>query len=596
MWTAIGKKLVLPALLIIFSTGFAAGQSLSLSAQLDRNEAWAGETVNLSVLLEGSEEAIRPVLDIPDISVKPLGGTVRSSRSVVTVNGRTTRQERLVYAYGFSLVPEKAGEYTIPPVEVVVNGMKLKTRPLHLSVKKAVENENYRLSFEFSTSDALVQQPVELTVRFLFAQNIRDFQLRLPGLEKMPYSVIAPSGTGETYQIDVNGTAVAFARNDSKYNGKAFSGIVARFLLHPSVPGTLSFENGSASFEALTGYQQVKDFFGMIQNQEVYSHLLIPGSSASLHIKDFPLKNRPADFTGLSGKPKIEVSAVPRKVHLGDPITLTLTFTGLNDPSAAIPELSTLLGEGLDIPDTRSPDTVDGDMKKVVQTIRVSRKDLTEIPSFSFAYFDPGAGTYGTLTTKALPLEVLETAVVTADDLEGTDGAAVNDTKVPIEKRREGIYYNYSGPGLLKAAVPTVKAWTGHPAVWTLAVLPPAVFIVLLISLLVLPQLRRRIIAAGSKKRKLAVLKRYVLHSREGNPAVFLKEFNLRLRTLFEEHGILEDELSDDLLKNLTVIREVLYGADRIDRNAAESAALGIVSELVSESPSEENAVKEKTR
>ena len=109
-------------MLILTSSYVFASANLSLTASLENDNIWMGETVQLTLFLNGSEEAIAPELDIPGVEVKPIGGTVRSSRSVTSINGKVTENISKAYVYGYQLTPITTGLINIPSIEAVVEG------------------------------------------------------------------------------------------------------------------------------------------------------------------------------------------------------------------------------------------------------------------------------------------------------------------------------------------------------------------------------------------------------------------------------------------------------------------------------------------
>ncbi|HOI11234.1 MAG TPA: BatD family protein, partial [Myxococcota bacterium] len=94
--------LVLAALLVP-----AAAFAQSVEATVDRDRIGAGETVTLSIVLEGNfDDTTGP--EMPDFEV--VGRSTGSSVSIV--NGKVSRQQQVV----LRLAPRRAGALTIGPI------------------------------------------------------------------------------------------------------------------------------------------------------------------------------------------------------------------------------------------------------------------------------------------------------------------------------------------------------------------------------------------------------------------------------------------------------------------------------------------------
>ena len=123
-------RIILTVIFLIFTAASLSAQTVTLSAELQKDKIWLGETVRLTLYLQGSEEPVAPELSIPGVQVVPIGGTVNSSRSVTNINGKVTENITRAYVYGYLLTPLKDGQFLIPPVKVNVGGRDLSTEPL----------------------------------------------------------------------------------------------------------------------------------------------------------------------------------------------------------------------------------------------------------------------------------------------------------------------------------------------------------------------------------------------------------------------------------------------------------------------------------
>jgi hypothetical protein len=576
MSTKTGRAKTLFCLLLVIIPLASYGQTLSLTAELDQEEIWLGETVRLTITLSGSEDAFEPVLLLPGVKVEALGGSRRSSESVTSINGKVTRQVSLAYVYAFDLTPNRSGTVAIPPVDLEVGGQRVTTRPFSLEVKQPRLSDDYHLLLDLTPSRQYVDAELRLRVTFLFAVSVRNLSFVIPELGQHRYTDLNPGGNTEKYQIDVNGARVVFRRDDQRYKGTDYAGITAEFSVRPMIPGTMDFSTTTARFETIVGTERVRDMFGRIQEQPAYGSLAVAAYPSLLEILPFPAAGKPRGFNGFSGDVRVSVSAEPLRVHIGDPITLVLTFTGLQDPELDIPPLEDQLGPGFNTPATRSEDTIVGNRKTVTQTIRVIGERITEIPALVFPYFDSKSEEYRTASTNAIALELLETEVVTAAQLEGGDDSATAvQAKTLLERSEEGIYYNYTGSRILDRNRPLTSVLRSSPFVWFSALLPPVAFLAMIVITILLPKVRLRVSSRRNMKASVAAMAKRIKSLQAGTPREYLRESNRELVGFCREQGI--SYQAPHLRSGLAELNKKLYNPTPVNMAKAKS----IVGELL---------------
>ena len=494
------------AALVMLCFGVRLGAQ-SLSASLDNSSMWLGQSTKLTLVLEDSDQEISPGLSIPGIAVTPLGGSPQNSQTITTINGKTTRQVSYKYIYAYQLTPERAGTFTIPSINVDVGGTRLSTRALSLTVKQPQKNDDYHMLLKADRTKAYPGQEITLTVTLLFSKSIRSLYFEIPALKNVDFYGVAPKGgnSGNAYQIQINGTTVPFARVDREYNGKNYAGVSGVLKLQSTKTGKVSLANPSAVFEGSVGTQRVRDFFGRVTEQDVYDTIVIPADPLSFSILPYPQEGKPEGFFGLAGNVRMKVSANPRQVRVGDPITLELAFSGVDDPYVVFPPLKQYLGEDFKIPADRSPDAIDGKTKTVTQTIRAVSEQTSGIPALRIPYFNTEKGEYGYLESDPLPLTVEASATVGIEDLEGDTGGS---GKVSTEKLKEGMYFNYGGPDLLVTSKPLVPAVLSSPWFWLALLLPPLAAAGLFVFYTLFPQIRQKQLERRTARQELKAIEK----------------------------------------------------------------------------------------
>jgi len=124
---------VVVALLLLPALAGAAG--MAISASLDRDEVGLEELVNLEVRVEAAEA---PTLSLPsqgfDFDVVSRG----SSRSTsINMGGGGGMKVQHTFVFQFGLKPRRAGDLTVPAVEVVSGEARGETQPLTVKVLPA---------------------------------------------------------------------------------------------------------------------------------------------------------------------------------------------------------------------------------------------------------------------------------------------------------------------------------------------------------------------------------------------------------------------------------------------------------------------------
>ncbi len=551
--------LIFLGVIFLFFPSMVYSQNISLTSELGNSRIWLGDSIRFTILLQGSEEAFEPKLLIPGVRIENLGGSGKSSESIMTINGKVTRNITLSYIYSFRLTPEKVGTVTIPPIELEIEGKTYRTNELSFEVALPELSEDYHLLISPDIKTGYISEEIELNLSFLFNSSIRELDISIPELEKFTYKQAETLSGNEQYRISINGKPFTFYRSDQSYNGTEYAGIATKLLIKSNAPGEKDFSGSIAVFDAVTGSERVRDFFGGVQEQAVYSKIAVPAEPVKLKIKPFPEKNKPLSFTGLSGDISAEVSAEPREVHIGDPITLKIRLKGLNNPESKLPSLKSLLGDNFDIPDTRSYDDIKEDTREITQTIRVRSTETKEIPALVFSYFDTNSGKYKEIATTPIPLKIEETTIVTSQDLEGGKSEeSISSDKNLIGKTRNGFFYNYTGNKVLERKAPLFSSLINSPAIRFLILSPPVIYLIFILITSLLPKLRHRIINNRDRKAAYRSLVRKIKFIREKDPKEFLRLSNREIDNFIKKYSI--DCSNSNLSLKLKHLKNCLYG------------------------------------
>ena len=129
-----------------------------------------------------------------------------------------------------------------------------------------------------------------------------------------------------------------------------------------------------------------------------------------LHVIPPPTAGRPPQFNGAVGRFRMEITASPTNVSVGDPITVKVKVTGRGSfDGLSLPELPADSGFQA-YPGTNSFEPSDAlgleGVKSFEQVLVPERATLRELTLPPLAYWDPTAKRYGLAEGRSLPLNV----------------------------------------------------------------------------------------------------------------------------------------------------------------------------------------------
>lgn len=472
--------------LSVASTAQAVAQ-VQVQSQVDRSRPiYAGSRFAFRIVIENGQ--LQGDIDMSPLKAySPSGPSVQNSTSII--NGRTSSSQNLTYQL---IAPDK-GQYTIPSVNVTVDGKTYQTNSVTISVVEPGTTKQIDVEAKLSTQTCYMGQPVILTMSFYIwtdivrAKQIANIDIQVPILENKNFILedidSIPANTTQAV-LPVNGREENVYQDQLLHDGVNCVRVRLTKVLIPQKAGTVSLEPISVTADlAVSQKSQSRDRFfdGFFGPQYEYQRFGVQSEPLQLDVKDLPQEGRPGDFYGLVGNYTISADATPKEVNVGDPITLTIRVGGSQYlKSVKWPDLEEIpeMAESFKIPSERSDGEIQNGMKVFTQTIRPNHENLTQIPPIPLSFFDAAAGQYRTVTTKPIPLEVSPTRVVTGVDVESHQ---FSSTRKQIKAIAEGLSANYtSSDALVNQRFSPLTAMTS-PAFIGLYAIP---FVALLISLI----------------------------------------------------------------------------------------------------------------
>lgn len=384
------------------------GEDVSVSANLSHRVAEIGSQVHLEVEIAGGSGNVNP----PDVQVDGLDvrfAFPSSSQHIEIINGRMKAEKRTTLLY--EIVPQREGDFTIPALQVPVDGKVYQTTPVGLKVQKqgAAPDGSAPLSasleIEVKRTEVYVGEVVPVEVRL-----IADDRMQIREVPNAPEL----SGDGFTIQ-----KFPGLKQSREVRNGREYTVVSFKTAMTPTKAGKLTIGPCEIPFIASVQRQrraqprsrsQIDSFFdGFFNAPTEMRRFSAKAAAVELNVKPLPVDGRPKDFAGAVGEFRMDGVGSPSTVKLGEPVTMRLTVAGEgNFDRVQAPVL--VSEDGWKAYDTSEKFDPDNESKtggtKTFEVPVIPEAKHREMPQFQFSYFDPKAEKYVTLKTKAQPLVV----------------------------------------------------------------------------------------------------------------------------------------------------------------------------------------------
>jgi len=392
------------AIIAIPSVSYA--QDINFQVFVDKNKVSLGSALNLSVKIEGAHDFSAPELPkIDGFQSQYLGPSTQWS----FVNGATSSS----VTHNYTLIPLKVGIFEIPAITVSHKGKTHTSKPIQVEVLKGtVQQESPSSSQEQLDLEDRVfvvlqteknriyeGQETSLMVKLYYSLPIRNIQF--PEVEHEGLT-IESFGNPKQYQEQIGGMAY----NVVEFKTMIFGIRPGEFDIGPAnMRCDLLVQRRSSRrrsvFDDFFSDNFFNDFFGRNELYPIY----LKSPPIPLEVVALPKENVPNDFNGAVGSFYMDISTQPKKVKVGDPITLTIAIAGEgNFKTIEPPTLN--LGNNFKIYDPEINQKVG--VKEFKYVIIPKKHSIKEIPVVSFSYFDVKGQDYKTISEGPIAITVEE--------------------------------------------------------------------------------------------------------------------------------------------------------------------------------------------
>ena len=367
----------------------AQAQNITVSSSLTETNIYSGEQVSLQVVISGSSMGSVQQPELPEINgLRWLRGSTSRGQKYSLINGSPT----VTYTFGFSLIAQNPGSYTVPSIEIEIDGEQYRTEPIDFKVLdpatinsgQAERAPEVYVRLEPNTKSPVVGQQVIIDVVLYFKNGIEVSSYQpTPGWkaegfwkEELEYPQRA-----QTSSTIVNGVRYQRAR-------------LIQYALFPTKSGELTL----SPFEITLSVRKPRsssDPFGFGLGQERMNIESIP---VNLEVRSLPdIEN--AEFIGAVGDFEISREINPRNALVGETIEITTRISGNgNVPLVNKPEYD--FPEELEKYNPQQTSTIDRKNRKISGTrtftdILIARNEGEfSIPATRIAHYDASAKRY----------------------------------------------------------------------------------------------------------------------------------------------------------------------------------------------------------
>ncbi|WP_374174265.1 BatD family protein [Flavobacterium tructae] len=325
------------------------------------------------------------------------------------INGRSSFQK----IYSYILQPDHKGTVTIKQAAIEYNGQIYKTAPLKIVVTNAVAQERdpndrpqgsssgdemLNLVAEISKTNPYLNEPITVVYKLYFNYiNVTGFK----ELAKPKYNDFW------NQNIDIKQLAV----EQGSYQGqRCYYVILKKTILYPQKSGRLTIEPLSLDIGVQLPTNR-RDMFGqMIVSDD---NKVVSAGAKTINVRPLPEATKPEGFGGAVGKFNFTVTPSKTTLKSGESLDLFVSAAGNGNmklftlPKPVVPNALEMYDPVHDEKITTSLSGMSGKISDKY-TIIPQYKGKYAIKPMQFSYFDLSTGSYKSITSQEIMIDVLD--------------------------------------------------------------------------------------------------------------------------------------------------------------------------------------------
>jgi hypothetical protein len=430
----------LAALIAIAGNERAFADSLNVTAVLTSSETVLGEPVQLQIRVTGARSADAPDEIVADgLEIHRTGTSQHFEMNNFNVTSSVV--------YDYTVMPLKAGTFTIPPQRIRVGGNALSTPALRLNVADSPGRSSAsRPSQGAQPANAgkLVFAELIVPKKTAFVGEMVPAQIRL-GFDPRAYPKLTdgPEITGQGFTAQ---KLQQSGENEETVDGRVYHVVTFKTAIAAARAGKFEIGPVKAKAQVMVARRgrspRARSPFDLFNTDDPFSdpffanpfsqfgerrEVEIKSDPVALEVKPLP-PSAPPGFSGAIGNFTMTTDAKPKSVQVGDPITVTSTISGRgNFDRVGAPVIDDERGWHKYPPSSKfaKDDEVGISGTKTFETVLSPNEKKQSLPVMEFAYFDPVKEQYATLRSDSIAINV-----------EGGTVAAASPVTVPPESPR----------------------------------------------------------------------------------------------------------------------------------------------------------------
>ncbi|MFH6970169.1 BatD family protein [Flavobacterium petrolei] len=322
------------------------------------------------------------------------------------VNGRSSFEK----AYSYFLTPNQKGTFIIKPAAIEYNGQIYKTAPVKIIVTAATEqprdpndtqmsgDENLYLVADVSKTNPYINEPITVVYKLYFG-NI--------GISNLGESSKPKYNDFWSQNIEIKQPVA----EEGIFKGQNFRFIVLKkVVLYPQKSGRLKIEPLSLSVDVELPTNR-RDMFGRMMLTETTKR--VSAGAKTINVKPLPEAGKPDDFSGAVGDFDFKVTPSKTNLKHGESLDLVVSVTGKGNlklfslPKPVVPNALEMY-DAVHSEDISTPLSGMAGKSSDSYTIIPQYRGNYPVKPMQFSYFDLSSGTYKTLRSPQIMINVLD--------------------------------------------------------------------------------------------------------------------------------------------------------------------------------------------
>jgi hypothetical protein len=322
------------------------------------------------------------------------------------VNGRSSFEK----AYSYFLTPNQKGTFIIKPAAIEYNGQIYKTAPVKIIVTAATEqprdpndtqmsgDESLYLVADVSKTNPYINEPITVVYKLYFG-NI--------GISNVGESNKPKYNDFWSQNIEIKQPEL----QEGIFKGQNFRFIVLKkVVLYPQKSGRLKIEPLSLSVDVELPTNR-RDMFGRMMLTQTTKR--VSAGAKTINVKPLPEAGKPDDFSGAVGDFDFKVTPSKTNLKHGESLDLVVSVTGKGNlklfslPKPVVPNALEMY-DAVHSEDISTPLSGMAGKSSDSYAIIPQYRGNYPVKPMQFSYFDLSSGTYKTLRSPQIMINVLD--------------------------------------------------------------------------------------------------------------------------------------------------------------------------------------------